>query len=1088
MKDKFFKNIQTLILILSVSGYSYAQNKPLNIQHYKISDGLSQNFTTDICQDKFGYIWIGTQDGLNRFDGYEFKIYRQNPSDKQSLSDNYIIDLFVAPDSMLWIVNNNGLEVYNYKTDKFKSVLKNKQSKNSTYLTNIKAVTVDDSGIVWLRTIDGIIEYNPAKNDFFEYKLYSDEDTGGGVFEIYALADDNKNLWTGSSKGLVKFNKKSKAFTTYQINKNQKAENEIYAVFCKNKNKIWAGSKNNLYLFNTKTESFTKIKSSINFNQIQSVFVDKSQIVRVGTLNGFYYYNPDTGFTRLNLENYIYDEITIGNVSNIFEDHSNIIWISTDFGIFKIDTKKTNFELYRKDKHNFIDFSSNTIYGLYHDVKKDIIWLGTRNYGVNLFYRKSGKVIHYNKSNSNLVNNNIYCIVKSPEGDLWLGTNDGPVIWSYKKNQFVSFCKKVQNDFGSAFKNNRMSDILFDGNIIWFSTYKGLFKYENDTLINYSKKDFGNSIVDNQLFKTIKSSSGEYWIATLYGLSKFNAETETFTNYTHDNNKISNNIVPTIFESSDSTIWVGTGTGLNKYIPEKDSFIYYTSQSHGFNNDFIYTIIEDNNKNLWMSTNRGIIKFNPYTEEVTNFSLEDNLQGYEFNVNSVFKDQNNEFFWGGVKGLNSLKLSDIKKNTYTPQPILTHFFKHTKTGISEIFLCNKKTINLEYTENSFDIRFAVPEYTYPSKNKFKYRIKESDTQWTDIGTNNFINFFQLAPGTYTFQVIGANSDNIWNFNPTTITIIIRTPWWQTTTAYIIYILGFLSLVGGGFLIYNKEIRKENRILNEKQIVARKVQKQKELLAVKNNSISESMRYASGIINALLPSKEQIKRIIPDSFVLFMSKDIVSGDFYWVEETEEKIFVAAVDCTGHGVPGAFMSIIGLDLLRNITDSGIDTPSKILDHLNRGIYSMFQNEEQGHKLKDGMDLSIIAIHKYKNTIEFAGAMNQMYFIRDDKITEIKGDRFSVSPINYLTYGSFTNHVINIEDNDMIYLFSDGYVDQFGGPDDKKFKYRRFRHLLLNNYEKSLQEQKDILKRVINSWRGTQEQVDDILIIGIKIKTDY
>lgn len=1088
MKYKFFKNIQTLILILSFSGYSYAQNKPLNIQHYKISDGLSQNFTTDICQDKFGYIWIGTQDGLNRFDGYKFKIYRQNPSDKQSLSDNYIIDLFVSPDSMLWIVNNNGLEVYNYKTDKFKSVLKNKQSKNSTYLTNIKAVTVDDSGIVWLRTIDGIIEYNPAKNEFFEYKIYSDEDTGGGVFEIYSLADDNKNLWTGSSKGLVKFNKKSKTFTIYQINKKQKAENEIYAVFCENKNKIWAGSKNNLYLFNTKTESFTKIKSSINFNQIQSVFVDKSQIIRVGTLNGFYYYNSDTGFTRLNLENYIYDEITIGNVSNIFEDHSNIIWISTDFGIFKIDTKKTNFELYRKDKHNFIDFSSNTIYGLYHDVKKDIIWLGTRGYGVNLFYRKSGKVIHYNKSNSNLAENNVYCIVKSPEGDLWLGTNDGPAIWSYKKNKFVSFCKRVQNSFGSAFKNNRMSDILFDGNIIWFSTYKGLFKYENDTLINYSKKDFGNSIVDNQLFKTIKSSSGEYWIATLHGLSKFNAETGTFTNYTHDNNKISNNIVPTVFESSDSTIWVGTGTGLNKYIPEKDSFIYYTSQSHGFNNDFIYTIIEDNNKNLWMSTNRGIIKFNPYTEEVTNFSLEDNLQGYEFNVNSVFKDQNNEFFWGGVKGLNSLKLNKIKKNNYTPQPILTHFFKHTKTGISEIFLGNKKTINLKYTENSFDIRFAVPEYTYPSKNKFKYRIKESDTQWTDIGTNNFINFFQLAPGTYTFQVIGANSDNVWNLNPTTVTIIIKTPWRQTTTAYIIYILGFLSLIGGGFLIYNKEMRKENRILNEKQIVAKKVKKQKELLAVKNNSIAESMRYASGIINALLPSKEQIKRIIPDSFVLFMSKDIVSGDFYWIEETEEKIFVAAVDCTGHGVPGAFMSIIGLDLLRNITDSGIDTPSKILDHLNRGIYSMFHNEENGHKLKDGMDLSIIAIHKYKNIIEFAGAMNQMYYIRDDKITEIKGDRFSVSPINYLTYGSFTNHVINIEDNDMIYLFSDGYVDQFGGPDDKKFKYRRFRHLLLNNYEKSLQEQKDILKRVINSWRGNQEQVDDILIIGIKIKTDY
>ncbi len=1086
MKYPFLKYI-ILIFILIFSEYTYAQNKTLNIQHYKISDGLSQNYTTDVTQDKFGYIWIGTQDGLNRFDGYEFKIYKQNPSDKHSLSDNYIIDLFVAPDSLLWIVNNNGLEVYNYKTNEFKVILKNKQSRHSTYITNIKAVTVDDSGIVWVRTVDGIIEYNPEKNVFFEYKLYSEDNTDNGIFEIYSLADDGENLWTGSSIGLVKFNKKNKHFTIFKIDKTQQAENDIYTVFCENKDKIWAGSKNKLYIFNPQKNTFEKINSAVDFNQIQSVFVDKSHTVRVGTINGFYYKPENHDFSELKLEDYISDEIEVGNVSNIYEDPSKIIWLSTDFGVFKINTKKTNFRLYQKNKNSNINFSSNTIYAIYYDEKKDIIWLGTRGFGVNLFNRKTGKVIQYNTKNSNLTDNNIYCIKKDAKNNLWMGTKNGPSIWSLKKNKFIPLPEKIQNIFGSAFKNNRMSDIFFDGDIIWFSTYKGLFKFENDTLINYSKKELSNCIVDNQLFKTIKSSSGDYWIATLFGLSKFNAKTEIFTNYTRENNKISNNIVPVVFESSDSVIWAGTGTGLNKYIPEKDSFIFYTSQSHGFNNDFIYTIIEDNNRNLWMSTNRGIIKFNPYTEEVTNFSLEDNLQGYEFNIGAAFKDSRDELFWGGVKGLNSLKLTDLEKNTYSPKPIITHFYKHTKTGTVEIFLDSDKTVNLPFKENSFDIRFAVPEYSFPAKNRFKYRIKESDSEWTNLGYNNFINFFQLAPGTYTFQVIGANSDNIWNFNPTTVIINISTPWRLSTAAYILYVLIFLSVIGIGFLIYNKEIRKENRILHEKQIVAKEVEKQKELLAVKNNSISESMHYASGIINALLPTNEQIKKIIPDSFVLFMSKDIVSGDFYWFEETEDKIFAAAVDCTGHGVPGAFMSIIGLDLLRNITESGVNTPSKILDHLNRGIYSMFRNEEQGHKLKDGMDMSIIAIHKHKNIIEFAGAMNQMYFIRDDKITEIKGDRFSISPINYLTYGSFTNHIINVENNDMIYLFSDGYVDQFGGPDDKKFKYRRFRHMLLNNYEKPLDEQKDILRRVINTWRGVQEQIDDILVIGIRINTD-
>jgi len=1088
MKLKFVYNLLLLTTFLFISEYLYAQNKSLNIKHYKIIDGLSQNFTTDICQDKFGYIWIGTQDGLNRFDGYEFKIYRQNPSDKQSLSDNYIIDLFAAPDSLLWIVNNSGLEVYDYKTDKFRSVLKNKQSKNSTYSTNIKTVIVDNKGIIWLRTVDGIMEYNSDRNEFLEYKFYSKNiNPSGGIFEIYSLADDSENLWTGSVNGLVKFNKTTKTYKIFKIHKNQNSNNQIYTVFCDNKNKIWTGSNGKLFIFNPKNESFSKINSKIKFNQIQSIFTDKSNVIRVGTINGLYYNKSKTDFFRLNLEDYIYDEVNIGNVSNIFEDSSKITWISTDFGIFKINSKKTNFELYQKDKNNKINFSSNTIYSIYHDIKNDLIWLGTRGHGLNLFYRKSEKVIHFTKQNSYLSGNNVYCIKKSPDGNLWFGTNDGPSVWSSENHQFYSpFKNKLKQKFDSAFTNNRMSDILFDDKIIWFSTYKGLYKFENNILTIYSKKEFGNSIVDNQVFKTIKSSSGDYWIATLYGLSKLNSKTGKFTNYTHDNNKISNNIVPAVFESSDSTIWVGTGTGLNKYIPKKDSFIYYTSQSVGFSNDFIYTITEDSDKNLWLSTNRGIIKFNPHTSEVTNYSSEDNLQGYEFNIGAVYKDENNELFWGGVKGLNSLKLNNIKKNTYIPKPIITHFFKHTKKGVSEVLLGNNKTINLSYKENSFNIRFAIPEYTYPEKNRFKYRIKEFGTQWTDLGVNNFINFFQLASGTYTFQIIGANSDNNWNIDPTTIIIHITTPWWKTTYAYILYVLGLLIIIGGGILVYNKEIRKENRILHEKQIVAKKVKIQKELLAIKNNSIAESMRYASGIINALLPTKEQIRKIIPDSFVLFMSKEIVSGDFYWIEETEDKIFVAAVDCTGHGVPGAFMSIIGLDLLRNITDLGIDSPSKILDHLNKGIYAMFRNEEEGHKLKDGMDLSIIAIHKNKNIIEFAGAMNQMFIIRDDSITEIKGDRFSISPINYLTYGSYTNHVINIEDNDMIYLFSDGYVDQFGGPDEKKFKYRRFRHILLNNYEKPLNKQKDIFKRVINTWRGTLEQIDDILVIGVKIHT--
>ncbi len=256
--------------------------------------------------------------------------------------------------------------------------------------------------------------------------------------------------------------------------------------------------------------------------------------------------------------------------------------------------------------------------------------------------------------------------------------------------------------------------------------------------------------------------------------------------------------------------------------------------------------------------------------------------------------------------------------------------------------------------------------------------------------------------------MGANSDNNWNPVPAVLKIHISAPWWQTTAAYVLYIIFALLVILMGFFIYNKEIRKENKILHEKEVVAKEVEKQRELLSIKNNSISESMRYASRIIDALLPTKKYIKKLIPDSFILFMSKEIVSGDFYWVDESSDKVFVAAVDCTGHGVPGAFMSIIGLDILRNIIIQGIDTPGEILDKLNREVAGTFRKDEFSNDLKDGMDISIIAIHKYENTIEYAGAINQMFILRDDNIIEIKGNRFSISPIT-TGYGHFKNHTI-------------------------------------------------------------------------------
>ncbi len=1084
MKPKAVKNIITLLCLLSIFSSSFSQDVPQNIRNYSINDGLSNNYSRLIKQDKLGYIWIGTKDGLNRFDGYKFKIFKHNYSDTSSLSNNSIKDLFVSEDSLLWVVNDAGLDVYNQKTNRFKNIILNRKKNASQEGFTIKSVLVEDKETIWLRTFKGIIEYNPIKKSFSEYSISSDKTYQNSIFYSYKIFDDGINLWTNSSKGLIKFNKKTKKIYCYKINEEGNESNEIHTVFSRNKDYVWLSSFDKLYVFNTKTETFNLVKENTAFEHIKTIYVDKDNTVKIGTSNGFFLKKTANDFKKIRLENYVYYNADLKKIFDIIEDKTGINWICSNRGIYKVDFKKKMFNVYQTTNEGSSIFSSS-VYAIYHNPKSNVIWTGTRRNGINVLNRKTGSLKHITSKNSILKTNNIFCIREDSAKNLWIGTDKGFYIWSQKKKAFTSLFSDFIKKYYAYFENNRLNDILFDEDCIWFATFKGVYKYKNGTFTVYRKSEKQNSLISNQTFKIIKEKKGIYWIATLYGLSRFDAKTKTFTNYTKDNKNLSNEVVPTVFFSKDSTIWVGTGSGLNKYIPEKDSFVFYTTKNSGFNNDFVYTISEDLKNNIWISTNKGIIQFNPKTKDVINYTISDNLQSNEFNVNSLYKNKENEIFWGGIDGFCSLNFNELNKASYTPQVIITNIYTRTKKGIRELNIKNTDKIVLSYKENSFDIHFAIPEYTYPEKNTFKYRIKNMNTTWTHLGNTNYINFFRLNPGIYNIEIIGADSNNNWTKEPIKITIEIRSPWWKKTNAVILYIVFLILILILIFFVINKEIRKENKVLQEKQIIAQQIAKQKEQLAIKNNNITESMRYAFGIIRALLPTNEQFKKILPESFALFHSKEIVSGDFYWIEENEEKIFVAAVDCTGHGVPGAFMSIIGLNLLRNITKSGINTPSKILNHLSRNIYNMFQNEEQGHKLKDGMDLSIIAINKHNNTLEFAGAVNKLYLIRDGKITEIKGDSFSVSPINYLTYGSYTNHTIEFQENDMIYIFSDGYVDQFGGPDNKKFKYRRFRNMLLNNYEKPAHEQKEVLERVLKTWKGEQEQIDDILVIGIRLQ---
>jgi len=312
------------------------------------------------------------------------------------------------------------------------------------------------------------------------------------------------------------------------------------------------------------------------------------------------------------------------------------------------------------------------------------------------------------------------------------------------------------------------------------------------------------------------------------------------------------------------------------------------------------------------------------------------------------------------------------------------------------------------------------------------------------------------------------------------------PFPEVLSQPVTWVLYFSILAGLVVLFFRyrtRSLRKTNQILREKEKIAQEVLRQRDRLAVAMKNLTDSIRYAQKIQQALLPSDYYFKRLLPASFILFIPRDIVSGDFYWINEKNGKVFFTAADCTGHGVPGALMSMIGFQMLdKIINDQEVETPSEILNILNQGIATTFSRGEESILLKDGMDLSFCTLERKMNTLEFAGAFNALYLVRDNNLLQYKGDRVSVG-LGEEENQRFSNHRIELQEGDKIYLFSDGYADQFGGPNGKKFMYRRFRHLLLSIADMPMHRQKEFIYETFLSWKGDLEQVDDILIIGVE-----
>jgi serine phosphatase RsbU (regulator of sigma subunit) len=390
-------------------------------------------------------------------------------------------------------------------------------------------------------------------------------------------------------------------------------------------------------------------------------------------------------------------------------------------------------------------------------------------------------------------------------------------------------------------------------------------------------------------------------------------------------------------------------------------------------------------------------------------------------------------------------------------------------------------MKLNYNERPVLFDYYSICLTNPDIVKYRVKLDGEDEDWQPVTDQTRVTYSALPPGKYTFNVIAINSQGIWNTRPASFHFIIKPPFYRTWWFILVSSVFIVVIIVIYIKIREQSLRKEKVVLEEKvkERTAEVVQKSMEI-EEKNRDITASIRYAERIQRAMLPKEDTFQ----ETFVLFMPKDIVSGDFYWMYDNGDWQFIAVVDCTGHGVPGAFMSIIGHNSLNKVVrEYGLTRPSAIVDQLNIEVMkALLQRHEK--KINDGMDLALIAFNKRNFTLEFSGAFNPLYIVRKGEIFTYKGDRFPIGMTSVDEKKNFTNHIIDIRPGDMLYMTTDGYADQFGSAEAKKYKSYNVKKLLTTIWDLPVNEQKIRLEKEILDWKGDLEQVDDILIIGTKI----
>lgn len=837
-----------------------ATDVSINYQQISTKEGLSNSKVTCILQDREGFLWFGTFNGLNRFDGYEFKIFRHIPNDSSSLSDNYVTTLYEDKTGDIWVGTKwGGLCRFNKQKETFTNYSFSPLNKNGLSSNYVTSVCEDTDGQIWIATLGGGIDIFDKGKDTFKHLEYSK--TAGSINGNYVLAlyaDKSGAMWVGTrDSSLCKIVKEKSRLRV--LNFKQKlgnfAKNTISGFASAGSAKLWVATSNGLCLMDTKTDKCSyvdmdpKLTNNIPNNRIETVFVDKSGMIWIGSQLGLLKYNPPVDKFQPFIINKTINDI---NFSCIYEDKSGVIWIgTTGQGIFKWHHESEAFSFLGNRPGGAGSLISGEVRRILED-SKGILWIGT-NDGICRLDRNTNRFVNYPAHGDGKASFKVREIIETNSGEILVCADaKGMFRWNNSQNRLEKIILPPNNEGKTPrFIRSAAKD---KAGTLWLASELGLLEFDGRQKCTYKEISFiePGGLAKNYTPSVLYiDSEGIVWIGTDYGLIKFLPDKGSFSLFHHepDNpNSLSHSHILSVSEDMSGNLWIGTREGFNKYDKKTNKFTAYNIKGELQGSSY-FGIYNDNKGTLWISTAIGLYAFNPETGIVKKYR-DDN-----FVIGAHFKSRRGELFFGSREGFVSIFPDSIHANNFVPPIVITDLKVFNQSRHFESSLNSLDVIKLSHKDLFFSIEFAALNYVNPEKNQYAYKLEGINDNWVQLGNKHNVAFNNLPPGKYTLRLIGSNNDNKWNMEGKTIKIIIAPPFYKTILFKILMVALMLL---GVFMIHRRRI-KNLEVYNTKleQEVNNKtsdIKKANAMLEEKNQQLHNSM-------DTLVQKNEEIRQAL-----------------------------------------------------------------------------------------------------------------------------------------------------------------------------------------------------------------------------------